>query len=66
MNYMNNMNNLNNLNNMNNMNNNFDNIITVFFSYNSNPIIPIKVNIKEKISNLIEKYIRNVNIFEII
>ena len=37
-------------------NNSFDNIITVFFSYNSNPTIPIKVNIKEKISNLIEKY----------
>ena len=41
--------------NMNNSNN-LENIITVFFSYYSNQTIPIKVNIKEKISNLIEKY----------
>ena len=38
--------------------------ITVFFSYNSNPIIQIDVNIKEKVSYLIEKYKEKENNFD--
>jgi len=78
INNMNNMNNINNMNNMNNMNNNMNmkmngnnsynssNIkyITVFFSYNSNSLIQIDVNIKEKVSNLIEIYKTKENNFD--
>jgi hypothetical protein len=68
---MNNNNNLFNMNNMNhnlNMNMNLNNkiinskYITVFFSYNQ-IITPININIREKISSLIERYVKATNIF---
>jgi hypothetical protein len=63
LNQINNNNNMFNNNNM-NMNNNFNNsnYITVFFSFNK--IISINVNIKEKISNLIEQYKKEANIID--